>query len=220
MQHYDVLIVTPGNKLEASYVKSLTSTLEECNKLGISFKWLNGQSSLVHHARELAIGGDQTLDPNDKGPMHDKVSYNKIFWIDSDIEWSTKDFFKLYNSDLEIVSGAYIIGNGIGTSVYSEKYNGVNGIPKDVVLGLKEPIEVMTIGFGFVCIKNGVFEKIERPWFSHFAQEIKNIRGEKLMASVGEDVSWCIRAHNANIPIHFDPEVLVNHVKQTTFRWD
>ena len=50
MKHYDVLIATPGAMMEAQYVKSLALTIEECNKRGITYKWLNNYSSLVHHA--------------------------------------------------------------------------------------------------------------------------------------------------------------------------
>ena len=71
MDHYDVLIATPGAMLEAQYVKSLVLTLAECDKRGITYKWLNAYSSLVHHARELtASGRDSTeLNPDDISPM-------------------------------------------------------------------------------------------------------------------------------------------------------
>ena len=70
MEHYDVLIATPGTDLKAAYVDSLVKTLAECDKRGLTYKWLNGQSSLVHHAREITMSGDMRLDPDDKGPMH------------------------------------------------------------------------------------------------------------------------------------------------------
>ena len=90
MNHFDVLIATPGHSLEAQYVKSLVDTLAECNIRGVSYRWLNSYSSLVHNARETTItGGDGfTLNPLDKGPLGDSVKYNKIFWIDSDISWT------------------------------------------------------------------------------------------------------------------------------------
>ena len=49
MQHYDILIATPGINFEVQYIKSLVKTLEECNKRGLTYKWLNNYSSLVHH---------------------------------------------------------------------------------------------------------------------------------------------------------------------------
>lgn len=218
MQHYDVLIATPGVKLEAAYVDSLVKTLAECDKKGITYKWLNGQSSLVHHAREITMSGDMVLDPDDKGPMHGKVTYNKIIWIDSDISWTPKDFFKLYNSEYEIISGAYLLADGTTTTVHTAEF--LQGIPKNVIKKMKDPIQVQSIGFGFVGIKSGVFERMERPWFSHLSQYIINSRGEKLPDSLGEDISWCVRAYNAKIPIYFDPSVLVNHTKTMQITWN
>ena len=83
----------------SQYVKSLVETLAECEKRGISYKWLNNYSSLVHHARELTASGseDRILDPMQTKPGGNEITYNKIFWIDSDISWETEDFFKLYD---------------------------------------------------------------------------------------------------------------------------
>ena len=217
MQHYDVLIATPGAKLEAQYVESLVKTLAECDKRGISYKWLNGYSSLVHHAREITMSGDMTLNPDDKGPMHGQVTYNKIIWIDSDIAWEVDDFFRLYDSEYEVVSGAYLLADGHTTTVHTAEF--LQGIPKEKIQEMEDPIQVQSIGFGFVAIKAGVFERMDRPWFSHLSQFIINSRGEKLPDSLGEDISWCVRAYNANIPIHFDPKVLVSHMKQVKITW-
>jgi hypothetical protein len=217
MEHYDVLIATPGTDLKAAYVDSLVKTLAECDKRGLTYKWLNGQSSLVHHAREITMSGDMRLDPDDKGPMHGQVTYNKIVWIDSDIEWQVEDFFRLYDSEYEIVSGAYLLSDNTTTTIHTQEY--LQGIPKHVILGMTDPIKVQSIGFGFVAIKSGVFERLERPWFAHFSQYIINSRGEKLPDSLGEDISWCVRAYNAQIPVMFDPKVLVNHMKVGKITW-
>lgn len=220
MKHYDVLIATPGAKLEAQYVKSLVITLEECSKRGISFKWLNAYTSLVHHARELtATGGEGLeLDPDARGPLNDSVTYNKIFWIDSDIEWTPEQFFKLYNSEYEVASGAYLLSDEKTTTVHA--WGNPGGIPKNEILKMTDPIKVQSIGFGFVAIKSGVFERLERPWFAHMIQRMQNSRGEILEESLGEDISWCVRAYKAGIPIHFYPDVLVNHMKMKKITWE
>ena len=219
MEHYDVLIATPGAKLEAQYVKSLVLTLAECAKRGISYKWLNGYSSLVHHARELTIsGGDGlTLSLDDKGPVGDSVTYNKIFWIDSDIEWSPEQFFKLYESKFEVISGAYLLADGVTTTVHAWGIPG--GIPKEEIKKMTAPVKVQSIGFGFVAMASGVFERTERPWFTHLQQGMVNSRGEQVADSLGEDVSWCVKAYQAGIDIYFDPTVLVNHMKMQKITW-
>ena len=114
MKHYDVLIATPGAMLEAQYVKSLVLTLEECDRRGITYKWLNAYTSLVHHARELTASGAEglDLDPTQESPGGKDITYNKIFWIDSDIEWTVEDFFTIYDSEYEVASGAYLLADG------------------------------------------------------------------------------------------------------------
>lgn len=218
MNHYDVLIVTPGSSVVAQYVKSLSETLAECQRRGLTYKWLNGQGSLVYFAREVALTGDSHLNPDDRGPLHDKVTYNKVFWIDSDIEWTVSDFFKLYESDHEVICGAYLLGDRTTTSVHA--WGKVGGIPKKEILKMKSPLKIQSMGFGFVAMKSGVFERIPRPWFTHFPQAMRNSRGEEVQTILGEDISWCIKAFQVGIDIYFDPKVLVNHIKTQTVRWD
>jgi hypothetical protein len=209
--HYDILIATPGSSLVPGYVKSLTKTLSECHDKNISCLWLNASSSLVHHARELTISGseDLSLSPDDVAPVGGKVTYNKVIWIDSDIVWEPEDFFKLYNSEHEVISGVYLLADGLTSSVHDK-----NGeIQGNTFRFLTEPFQVQSIGFGFVAMKNGVFEKIERPWFKHIDQKIAKSDGTEIIDSLGEDISWCVKAYNAGIPIYCDPSIKVGHVK-------
>jgi hypothetical protein len=216
-QHYDILIATPGRSLEAGYVKSLMDTIQELVSRGISYKWLNSYSSLVHNARETTITGDDNLNPNDSGPLHDSVTYGKVFWIDSDITWKPEDFIKLYESEHDIIAGAYLLYNGETSTVHTKQYP--SGIPKDVLSRMKAVSEAEAIGFGFVAVKSGVFEKIERPWFGLLPQAIQNSKGQQLILSLGEDISWCIKAKHSGFNIYFDPSVKVGHIKSKELSW-
>jgi hypothetical protein len=51
------------------------------------------------------------------------------------------------------------------------------------------------------------------------SQEITNDLGIKIYDSVGEDISWCIKASSCGVPIYFDPSVLVNHIKTVQITW-
>jgi hypothetical protein len=221
MKHYDLLIATPGAMVEAQYVKSLVETLAECDKKGITYKWLNHYSSLVHHARELTATGtdDMNLDPNQISPGGNDITYNKIFWIDSDISWTIEQFFKIYDSEYDVATGAYLLADGYTTSVHAWKQPG--GIPAHEIVDLKEVFPIQSHGFGFVAMKSGVFEKIQRPWFSHERVQVgKNEIGEPIIDTVGEDISWCVKAYNAGIDLYFDPTVLVTHMKKQPISWD
>jgi hypothetical protein len=221
MEHYDILIATPGAVLEAQYVKSLVRTLAECDKRGITYKWLNAYSSLVHHARELTASGSDgyNLDPNRTSPCGSEITYNKIFWIDSDISWSTEQFFSIYESDHDVISGAYLLADGYTTSVHA--WGAPGGISPVEVLKMKDIIKVQSLGFGFVAMKSGVFEKIQRPWFGHEQVKVgESSDGKDIIDAVGEDISWCIKAYRAGIDLHFDPAILVTHMKKQPITWD
>jgi len=221
MQHYDVLIATPGGMLESQYVKSLVQTLAECDKRGITYKWLNNYSSLVHHARELTASGVEglNLDPSQTSPGGNDITYNKIFWIDSDISWTTEDFFKIYDSEHDVASGAYLLADGFTTTVHA--WGAPGGMLATEIVNLKDPLRVQSLGFGFVAMKSGVFEKIQRPWFNHeYVKVGENPDGTDMIDAVGEDISWCIKAYRAGIELYFDPTVLVTHMKKQPITWD
>jgi len=210
MNHYNILIASPGTHFHADYVESLSKTLHECAKKSLTVKWINGQSSLVHHARELTIsGGGKELSANDTSPCKG-IGYDSIVWIDSDISWKTDDFFRLVNSPYEVTTGAYLLTDG-STTVHAFKSPG--GIPRDVIRQLDEPFKIQSCGFGFIAMKRGVFERMPRPWFNHEFAKVGEQNGRDVFDCVGEDISWCIKAYREKIDIWFDPKVLVTHHK-------
>ena len=85
----------------------------------------------------------------------------------------------------------------------------------------KDKIKVQSIGFGFVAIKSGVFEKIKRPWFSLQLVKVgESIDGEDVVDSIGEDISWCIKAKDAGFDCYLDPTVKVSHIKRVAISWN
>lgn len=211
----DVVIVTPGFTLHNSYVSSLVSTLIEFNERKITYNWVNGASSLVHHAREVAASAGP-LNPDDIGPFGGR-DYGTMLWIDSDISWKTEDVIRLLESPYEVTTGAYLLADGFTSSVHALGKPG--GIPMDEILSAREPIKVQSMGFGFTAIKRGVFERIPRPWFSHLPFQLQKSDGTFIIDSLGEDISWCIKAYQSGIEIWFDPRVLVNHHKTLSIGW-
>ena len=215
-KHYDVIIATPGHSMHASYVDSLMRTVEMLNREGISFVLSNAYSSYVPHAREFtALGqGSHVWDSNE---IYKGVSYNKIFWIDSDMGWDPENFLKLYISELDIVSGIYATDLAGSVAV---SYPNENGLPTRVnkveFMLHTLPVEVSGVGFGFVAMKAGVFEKIDRPWFGAESFVMEN----GMVVNYGEDYSWCVKAQRAGFKIWVDPLVRVGHNKEIVFRAD
>jgi hypothetical protein len=212
---YDVLIATPGRQFHAEYVRSLIETTQLLNREGITYGFLNKYSSFVPSARELTATDSNVHNWNTNTIGGGKYIYKKIFWIDSDIEWRPEDFLRLYNSDLDVVSGLYqtdVYGT-VAVNMPDDKGRPVKVNKKEFMLD-DQPIEVNGVGFGFVAMKSGVFEMMPRPWF-----KIRFVRWDHtdFDTNVGEDYSWCMNAKDTGFKIWVDPMVTVAHHKETVY---
>ena len=96
----------------------------------------------------------------------------------------------------EIVAGGwYATEDGTTTSVAHwleeddfRKNGGVmNHETVESISKRKKPFTVDYTGFGWVMIKNGVFEKLEYPWF---APKMQVFESGKVQDMCGEDVSF------------------------------
>jgi len=212
----DVLIATPGHSAKMEYVKSLVKTSAALDEKKISYKFISRYSSFVATARELT-----TLDMSQHYYGEDAkvalgIEYKKIFWIDSDIEWEPEDFLKLYESELDIVSGLYQLDWAGKVAVNFPNDRGVPTSVNKVEFILHDlPLEVGGVGFGFLAVKQGVFEKMERPWF--LINRVQWSPEREMRVNVGEDYSWCANASRAGFKIFVDPLVKVKHHKETVY---
>lgn len=213
-QHYDVIITTPGHSMNQHYVISLTRTIKELERRGITWLYLSQYSSDVACAREWTILG-KGQPKNDwlyNAPAMGIVDYNKIFLIDSDIEWDPEDFIKLYESEFEAVSGVYLQANGVNTTLTSTNY--MQGqFTRDEIMTRKEPFEVRGAGMGFVCIKKGIFEAIDRPWFTHMVEEMPTTSGKIWTKTYSEDISFVMKMNDYGFKLMVEPSVRVAHIK-------
>jgi len=214
-KEYDVLIATPGRMVHAEYVQSLVATTELLNDLGITYKFLNKYSSFVPSARELTATDTYHHNWDTRTIGAGKYRYNKIIWIDSDVEWDPNDFYRLYESEHDIISGLVQTDPGGTVGV---NYPDPNGVPTHVnkveFLLHSEPVEVGGVGFGFVAMRYGVFETMERPWFKIRDVQLNNV---EYRTNMGEDYSWCESAREAGFKIMVDPMIKLRHHKETVF---
>lgn len=210
--HYKVLIATPGNNFTSGYLKSLLQTTFFLQKEGIDWAFLNEGGSFIPVVREQIVAGPNFNDYKITKPYNEDFTYDKIIWIDSDIEWSVDDFFKLYNSEKDIISGCYLMEDR-HTPIYT-KIKGPMLSEKDL-LKKKDIFEIVACGFGFVAMKQGVFENIPRPWF--ISEKIDN---DEKLTLMGEDLSWCMKALKSGFKLWADPSIKVVHRKSFNLIWD
>jgi len=215
-EHYNVAIATPGYSFHNAYVVSLVQTITELQRLGISYTFLNKYSSFIPHARESTAADKFDNDFSSSVIASGRFTCDKIFWIDSDIEWKPEEFIKLYESDEDIISGLYVLsGDGLAAANRLDE----NGIMKrtnsrDFMFD-EDPVVVGGVGFGFLCVKASVWNSIPRPWF--LIGKMQWSPDSEMRVNVGEDYSWCGRAQQAGYQIKLDPTVRVGHHKQIAY---
>ena len=202
MEHYNVLIATPGRDVVMPYLRSLMDTVEVLHKENITFKFINRHSPQVNQAREGTMMNDDFLDIANDKPLHGNVTYDVMFWIDSDMSWTPADFLKLYKSDKEIISG-----------IYASDKNVLMHNPHSMQDLLKvETFPVKQIGGGFFAVKQGVFESLERPWWQTIYMK-KEIDGKEYLIPMGGDYSLSHRLIQKGYEIYVDPTVVLGHHK-------
>ena len=198
----------------AGHVRSLLALTHHLTANKITWAWSSEYSSHVADAREMTINGDNQNDVNEQRPFKGQITYDKILWIDSDIIFTVDDAMRLLGHDKDVVSGAYLLGSGEVTAY--PKLLGP-GLMYDEVKEMTEPVEVAGCGFGFLAVRQGVFESLSRPWFQAAMVTTEDGFSFPMM---GEDLSWCKRVTDAGFEIWFDPTVRVTHHKMIKLTWD
>jgi hypothetical protein len=214
MVHVNVIIATPGHSMMKDYVRSLLALINTLNQKNITWAWSSEYSSHVGDAREMTLNGSNHNEINEQRPFKGTVTYDKILWIDSDITFTPEDAMKLIESDKDVISGAYLLGNGEVT-IYKKLLQ--SGYSYDEIKSMTEPIKIAGCGFGFLAVKSGVFESLTRPWFQSTLITADDGFTFPLM---GEDLSWCKRVADAGYEIWFDPSVKVTHNKMMKLTWE
>jgi len=215
----NLMILTPGHSLIGSYVKSLLATTKELDRLGITWGYSNEFASHVADAREVTLSGTFDNDIANNLPFGGNLEYDKLLWIDSDISWQPEDVLKLYYSDKDIVSGAYLLSNG--SVMWQKKLLGQFYSYSEVMdIDNEEEFEIDAAGFGFICIKKGVFESLSRPWFQSANKSIEVDGVTYNFNVIGEDISLCSRAKDVGFKIYAHPGVKVIHQKTVKLTWE
>jgi hypothetical protein len=210
----NVIIATPGHSMMTTYVKSLLALTDRLNKEGLTWAWSSEYSSHVADAREMTLNGDSQNNIHEQRPFKGEVEYDTILWIDSDIAFTPDDALKLIKSDKQIVSGAYLLASGEVTA-YPKMLG--PGYTYEEVKAMDELVQIEGCGFGFLAVKQGVFESLTRPWFQ---AAMATTNDGVTFPIMGEDMSWCQRVRNSGLEIWFDPTVRVTHHKMMTLTWE
>jgi hypothetical protein len=217
LPHYNVVIATPGKEMHQGYVTSLVDTLRWLGEQGLTYKWLNKAGSLISTTRELTALDSYNPDWEARAIGRGQFTYDKIIWIDSDISWDIDQFKALWEHDLDIVGGMYQTApdGRVAVAMFDGAGQPTVVREQDFIMMDATIHEVFGVGFGFVAMKSGVFEKCDRPWFL-----MERIRWQHLDfdLNIGEDYSFCMNARRNGFKVYLDSTIKVKHHKEIIYQ--
>ena len=213
-----VIFALPGREFSGKFLQSWTELVYACLQNGIQPIMSQHYSPLLYYVRNMCLGGNNIAGVDQK-PFGGNVDYDYIMWIDSDIVFTPEHFFKLLNHDKDIVSGLYMMNDNVHYATvedWDEEFYKERGhfqfLNREMVAQKKELFPVDYTGFGWMLIKNGVFESLEYPWFQPMWTEYEK-DGKVIRDFTMEDVSFCKMIKAKGYDVLIDPEVIVGHEK-------
>ena len=207
-----VILCLPGNMYSGKFMTSLLELVFHISKQGGQAVVSQQYSSMVNFARCKVAGADVTRGPDQK-PFNSQP-YDYMMWIDSDIAFSNEQFDQLLNMDCDVASGWYQQPGGSTTVVekmdsdYFKEHGIYQFISGIEMRDRKFEFQADYIGFGWVLIKQGVFEKMKYPWFAP-----RRMKVGEYYDMCSEDVAWCLDAKEANVEVYVNPRAWVGHEK-------
>lgn len=202
-----LLIATPmfGRQCHAAHFESALRLKEEFCRAGMKHDWLtNTNDSLITRVRDCIASQFLNTD------------YDKLLFIDADIEFSPEDVALLWNMNAHVAVGAYRM----------KVPDAPLGVWRDGQLHdleqFDEPVSVDYAGTGFMMIDRSVFEGLKRvvpeyeegqvgPCWAFFQDPIED------GIHLSEDYAFCKRFREMGGEILCHPGVSLKHWGQWAY---
>lgn len=208
-----VVFCLPGSSYSGRFLVRFTQLMADCAAAGIKTIISQDYSAMVNFARCKVAGADSRGGVK-QAPWQGKVKYDYMMWIDSDIVFESKDFFRLLDMNKNIASGWYAQPGG--TTPVVERMNSEDFtehgyfrfVSSDEMSQRTKKFRADYIGFGWVLLKKGVLENLPYPWFA--PRIIDTGLYEEICS---EDVAFCVDSRQRGYNIWVDPTIRVGHEK-------
>lgn len=221
-----VLFCLPGYNYSGEFLIAWTKVVMGLKELGHEVMVSQNYSSFVPFARAKCLNMDVLK--GEKQRPFDKVEYDVLFWIDSDILYTIEMVLELMNSPYMVTAGLYKMEDNVHFAVVKDwdtdfyvKNGSFKFLTEDDIKAhrqLSRYLPVSYSGMGLMAIKNGVFDKLTYPYFHYDLQVMKtddeNVKEIKEMCS--EDVALCRKLKDIGIPIMVDLNIRAGHQKRVT----
>jgi len=196
MKTKKIAIAVPTTSMvNYQFAQSLAAAVGYVSSKGYTVDLIFNSGSVLHRQRNNLVGS-LLNNPNAKDHTH-------LIWIDSDMVFPANSLDDLINHDKDIVGVNYCARQGAPRFTASK--DGKRFYTKPDSTGLEK---VDILGFGLMCVKREVLEKMKYPWCDFITL------GDSVM---GEDEYFCSKAANVGYEIFCDQDLSKNvyHIGQT-----
>jgi len=159
--------------------------------------WTDLVMRVASDGHEVALAQNTSPDAclGGRSPFDQKMPYDVIMWIGSNILFKYDDFVELLNSPHGVTAGYYVEDERTGFVSYMTD----SPVKFDEITESSEKYQKVSYsGMGWMMVKSGVFEKLEYPWFS---------------GGPTPDISFSNSLAKAGVDIHVDTKLRVGHQK-------
>ena len=206
-----VLIGTPSydGKLDIYYVDSLLNTLAQSGEENVEvYPLFMCYDSLIQRAR------------NDLFKAAHDAQMDALVFIDADVGWNPKDFYKLIRSDKDVIGGSYRKKND------NEELYVVKALDKDdkslnLEIDKDGLLEVAGLGCGFIKLSRKAIESI---W--NVSKPYESEKGNCKMVFevvcenndlISEDIYMCKKWRDLGNKVYLDTHITCTHTGTKTF---
>lgn len=191
-----IVFCIPGRNFSGHFLRSWSKLINELQSMEIEWELVNGYHPIVYTARRKCL--ERALE----------IDYDYMMWIDSDIVFEPQNFKQLLGHEKDIVSGLYMIQKTSGIYDVPDEYACIDLNDKRFnrfeYEGTRKLKEVKANGMGWMLVKKGVFESIDKPF--------------DLTLEKGEDIVFQIKAREQGYKSYVDTSVIVGHEKSFIIR--
>ena len=222
--HVKVVFCIPGREFTANFLQSWTKLCNALYQNGISFVLSNAYSPVVYYARSACLRLHVLRGVKQK-PFNEEFTYDYLMWIDSDIVFEPEHFFKLLQrmeqeKHIQLLSGVYLMADGHHTTIvdkWDEEFFLKNGsfqfLTREDIKKYTGLFKGVYAGFGWLCIRNNIFEQMDYPHFRPTFHTLTGADGHSVTDFSSEDASFFLEMKDKGIDLYIDPDVWVGHEK-------
>lgn len=188
----NLAICLPGYQYTGNFLVSFTKIIRYCFENNINFFVNQLNAANIYTLREIMT----------ESVLNKYPEYDYMLWIDSDQVFDENDLKMLLDLNVDIASGYYkTLTNFLSCGYFEDKIKLIKEINSE-----EKSFEVDFVGFGFILIKKGVIEKMDKPIFSmNYNTNLKEYEGE--------DINFCRNAKDKGFKIVVHSKCRVGHEK-------